>query len=158
MKLADVIPVSALLLKFKLLVRLEHEPAEEVVVATNPDVEGEATAHVVSELARTRGLAVTRIAQGVPFGGELEYVDAGTIARAMDPNVGVEKEADALQCKALGNSRHARAMSGTQTKSIVCEPSPKISGASPFWSRWYQRMRTSVYLPSRSIRGPYTLK
>jgi recombination protein RecR len=55
----------------------------EVILATNSTVEGEATAHVVSELARTRGLAVTRIAQGVPFGGELEYVDGGTLAHAL---------------------------------------------------------------------------
>ncbi|MBK7116500.1 MAG: recombination protein RecR [Proteobacteria bacterium] len=55
----------------------------EVILATNSTVEGEATAHVVSELARTRGLSVTRIAQGVPFGGELEYVDGGTLAHAL---------------------------------------------------------------------------
>src|SRR5262245_35350378 len=55
----------------------------EVILATNSTVEGEATAHVISELARARGLAVTRIAQGVPFGGELEYVDGGTLAHAL---------------------------------------------------------------------------
>jgi recombination protein RecR len=55
----------------------------EVILATNSTVEGEATAHVVSEMARARGLATTRIAQGVPFGGELEYVDGGTLAHAL---------------------------------------------------------------------------
>jgi recombination protein RecR len=55
----------------------------EVILATNSTVEGEATAHVISEMARARGLAVTRIAQGVPFGGELEYVDGGTLAHAL---------------------------------------------------------------------------
>jgi len=55
----------------------------EVILATNSTVEGEATAHVISELARARGLIVTRIAQGVPFGGELEYVDGGTLAHAL---------------------------------------------------------------------------
>jgi recombination protein RecR len=55
----------------------------EVILATNSTVEGEATAHVLSEMARARGLTTTRIAQGVPFGGELEYVDGGTLAHAL---------------------------------------------------------------------------
>jgi recombination protein RecR len=55
----------------------------EVILATNSTVEGEATAHVVSEMARAQGLVATRIAQGVPFGGELEYVDGGTLAHAL---------------------------------------------------------------------------
>lgn len=61
--------------------RLEDE-VEEVILATNPTVEGEATAHYVAELARSRGRRVTRIAHGVPVGGELEYVDGGTLAHA----------------------------------------------------------------------------
>ncbi|MBI1733517.1 MAG: recombination protein RecR [Gammaproteobacteria bacterium] len=56
---------------------------QEVIVATNPTVEGEATAHYIGEMVRRRGLRVTRIAHGVPMGGELEYVDSGTIARAL---------------------------------------------------------------------------
>ncbi len=55
----------------------------EVILATNSTVEGEATAHYISEMARVRGLKATRIAQGVPFGGELEYVDGGTLAAAL---------------------------------------------------------------------------
>jgi recombination protein RecR len=55
----------------------------EVILATNSTVEGEATAHVVSEMARVRGLKATRIAQGVPFGGELEYVDGSTLSAAL---------------------------------------------------------------------------
>lgn len=55
----------------------------EVILATNSTVEGEATAHYISEMARVRGLTATRIAQGVPFGGELEYVDGGTLAAAL---------------------------------------------------------------------------
>jgi recombination protein RecR len=55
----------------------------EVILATNSTVEGEATAHVISEMSRARGLAVTRIAQGVPMGGELEYVDGGTLGAAL---------------------------------------------------------------------------
>lgn len=55
----------------------------EVILATNSTVEGEATAHVVSEMARARGLVATRLAQGVPFGGELEYVDGSTLSAAL---------------------------------------------------------------------------
>lgn len=55
----------------------------EVILATNSTVEGEATAHVVSEMARVRGVKATRIAQGVPFGGELEYVDGSTLSAAL---------------------------------------------------------------------------
>ena len=55
----------------------------EVILATNPTVEGEATAHFLSELARKQGLRATRIAHGVPMGGELEYVDGGTLAHAL---------------------------------------------------------------------------
>ncbi len=55
----------------------------EVILATNFTQEGEATAHYLGELLRARGLAVTRLARGVPMGSELEYVDASTIAQAM---------------------------------------------------------------------------
>lgn len=67
----------------ELLVRLEREPAEELVIATNPDVEGEATALYLSKLLKPIGLKVTRIAQGVPMGGDLEYADQVTLARAL---------------------------------------------------------------------------
>ncbi len=56
---------------------------QEVILATNPTVEGEATAHFLSELARARGVRATRIAHGVPIGGELEYIDGGTLAHAL---------------------------------------------------------------------------
>ena len=55
----------------------------EVILATNFTNEGEATAHYIAEMLRTRGLRVTRIARGVPVGGELEYVDAGTLSQAL---------------------------------------------------------------------------
>jgi len=55
----------------------------EVILATNPTVEGEATAHYLGEIALRRGLKVSRIAHGVPVGGELEYVDGGTLAHAL---------------------------------------------------------------------------
>ena len=67
----------------ELLLRLEREPAEEVVVATNPDVEGEATALYLSRLLKPMGVKVSRIAQGIPMGGDLEYADQVTLARAM---------------------------------------------------------------------------
>ncbi len=55
----------------------------EVILATNSTVEGEATAHFLSQLVRQRGLKASRIAHGVPVGGELEYIDGGTLAHAM---------------------------------------------------------------------------
>ena len=55
----------------------------EVILATNFTVEGEATAHYLGELLRPRGLKVSRIARGLPVGGELEYTDAGTVAQAL---------------------------------------------------------------------------
>jgi recombination protein RecR len=54
-----------------------------VILATNFTVEGEATAHYVAELLRQRGLKVSRIARGLPVGGELEHVDSGTLAQAV---------------------------------------------------------------------------
>jgi recombination protein RecR len=62
---------------------LDEGPIKEVILATNLTVEGEATAHYIGELARTRGIRATRIAYGVPVGGELEYTDRGTLARAL---------------------------------------------------------------------------
>jgi recombination protein RecR len=56
---------------------------QELILATNPTVEGEATAHYLRELALARGIRATRIAHGVPMGGELEYVDGGTLAHAL---------------------------------------------------------------------------
>lgn len=62
---------------------LDGGEVRELILATNPTVEGEATAHFLSELARERGLRASRIAHGVPVGGELEYIDGGTLARAL---------------------------------------------------------------------------
>jgi recombination protein RecR len=62
---------------------LEEGEITEVILATNPTVEGEATAHFLSDLVRQRGLKATRIAHGVPIGGELEYIDGGTLAHAL---------------------------------------------------------------------------
>ena len=67
----------------KLLKRAQDGLVKEVILATNYTVEGEATAHYVSELLGKHGLKITRIARGMPMGGEIEYVDAGTLAQAM---------------------------------------------------------------------------
>ena len=67
----------------RLVSRATDGVVTEVVLATNFTNEGEATAHYISETLKQRGLSVSRIARGVPVGGELEYVDAGPIARAM---------------------------------------------------------------------------
>ncbi|MDY7574056.1 MAG: recombination protein RecR [Bradyrhizobium sp.] len=67
----------------RLILRAADGVVAEVVLATNFTNEGEATAHYISETMKARGLKVSRLARGVPVGGELEYVDAGTIARAM---------------------------------------------------------------------------
>lgn len=67
----------------KLIDRAKDGVVEEVILATNFTNEGEATAHYISEMLKARGLKVSRLARGVPVGAELEYVDAGTIARAM---------------------------------------------------------------------------
>lgn len=66
----------------QLLHLLNTEPVAEIILATNPTVEGEATAFYISERAKKAGIKVTRIAHGVPLGGELEYIDGGTLAHA----------------------------------------------------------------------------
>jgi recombination protein RecR len=67
----------------RLLKRALDGEVREVVLATNFTNEGEATAHYIGELLGARGLKVTRLARGVPVGGELEYVDSGTLAQAL---------------------------------------------------------------------------
>jgi recombination protein RecR len=62
--------------------RLASGEVTELILATNPTVEGEATAHFISEMARAHGIRATRIAHGVPMGGELEYIDGGTLSHA----------------------------------------------------------------------------
>lgn len=62
--------------------RLETEPPVEMILATNPTVEGEATAYYLNQMAEARGIKVSRIAHGVPLGGELEYIDQSTLAHA----------------------------------------------------------------------------
>ncbi len=62
---------------------LEEDEIEEVILATSTTVEGEATAHFISEVVHNRNLRVSRIAHGVPMGGELEYVDSSTLSHAI---------------------------------------------------------------------------
>jgi recombination protein RecR len=62
---------------------LDEGQVRELILATNPTVEGEATAHFLGDLAVKRGIRASRIAHGVPIGGELEYVDGGTLAHAL---------------------------------------------------------------------------
>ena len=65
-----------------LAARLAEGEVKELIVATNPTVEGEATAHMLSQIARQAGVRATRLAHGVPLGGELEFIDRGTLAHA----------------------------------------------------------------------------
>lgn len=66
----------------RLLARLKAGEVQEIILATNPTVEGEATAHYIAMQVKEMGLTVSRIAHGVPVGGELEFVDGGTLVHA----------------------------------------------------------------------------
>jgi recombination protein RecR len=66
-----------------LLEAVERSEVAEVILATNPTVEGEATAHYIASMLRLRGIKISRIAHGVPLGGELEHIDGGTLAHAL---------------------------------------------------------------------------
>ncbi|WP_455217624.1 recombination mediator RecR [Kaarinaea lacus] len=68
----------------KLAKRLDSGEISEVILATNPTVEGEATAHYIAEIVHKRNIRVTRIAHGVPMGGELEFVNGSTLSRAFN--------------------------------------------------------------------------
>ncbi len=70
-----------------LLKRLQTVDASEVIIATNSSIEGETTAMYISKLIKPTGIRVTRIASGVPVGGELEYIDEVTLSRALDARV-----------------------------------------------------------------------
>jgi len=68
----------------ELLQRLQSQPAEEVIIATNTSIEGEATAMYLANLLKPLGIKVTRIAQGLPVGGDIQYADEVTLARAFE--------------------------------------------------------------------------
>ena len=67
-----------------LLTRLQDEEVEELILATNPTIEGEATAMYISRLVKPSGIMTTRIAHGLPVGGDLEYADEVTLSRALE--------------------------------------------------------------------------
>ena len=67
-----------------LIVRLQNEEVKELVIATNPNIEGEATAMYIARLIKPSGIRVTRIAHGIPVGGDLEYADEVTLLKAME--------------------------------------------------------------------------
>ena len=71
----------------ELLNRLYGDEVKEVIMATNPNVEGEATAMYIAKLLKPVGIKVTRIAHGLPVGGDLEYADEVTLARAMENRI-----------------------------------------------------------------------
>lgn len=73
----------------KLLERVCDDVVSEVILATNFTVEGEATAHYIAETLKARGIRVSRIARGLPVGGELEYIDPGTLAQSLFERRGV---------------------------------------------------------------------
>ena len=68
----------------ELVDRIPKEQVKEVILATNPDIEGEATASYISRLLKPMGVKVTRIAHGIPIGGNLEYVDEITLSKALE--------------------------------------------------------------------------
>ena len=67
-----------------LIVRLQTEDVKEIILATNPNIEGEATAMYIAKLVKPSGIMVTRIAHGLPVGGDLEYADEVTLSKAME--------------------------------------------------------------------------
>ena len=68
----------------ELLTRLMNQPIKELILATNPRVEGEATSMYISKLVKPMGIKVTRIARGIPVGGDLEYTDESTLMQALE--------------------------------------------------------------------------
>ena len=84
----------------ELLARLSKQTVEEVIIATNPNVEGEATAMYISKLLKPMGIKVTRIAHGIPVGADLEYADEITIAKALE---GRERNLNMVQWLSTSN-------------------------------------------------------
>jgi recombination protein RecR len=68
----------------ELLVRLQNDDTKEIIIATNPTIEGEATAMYISKLLKGTGITVSRLAHGIPVGGDLEYADEITLAKAIE--------------------------------------------------------------------------
>jgi recombination protein RecR len=72
--------------------RIDTQPPQEIILATNSTIEGEATAHYLTELIKQRGIKISRIAHGVPLGSELEFIDNHTLARSLHARVVVSKQ------------------------------------------------------------------
>ena len=70
--------------------QLENQPPQEIIIATNPTVEGEATSYYLQRMAKTHAIKITRIAHGVPLGGELEYTDQSTLAHAFGSSLMID--------------------------------------------------------------------
>jgi recombination protein RecR len=68
----------------ELIIRLQHDETKEIIIATNPSIEGEATAMYISKLLKGTDIVVTRLAHGIPVGGDLEYADEVTLAKAIE--------------------------------------------------------------------------
>jgi recombination protein RecR len=75
----------------ELLARIEHDGVDEIILATNPNIEGEATAMYLARLLKPLGMLVTRIASGLPVGGDLEYADEVTLGRAFEGRRDVDR-------------------------------------------------------------------
>ncbi len=71
--------------------RLNTNPPQEIILATNPTIEGEATAHYLAELVKKYGIKISRIAHGVPLGSELEFIDGNTLTRSLHSRVIIEE-------------------------------------------------------------------
>ena len=67
-----------------LIIRLQENDVDEIILATNPNIEGEATAMYIARLVKPSGIKVTRIAHGIPVGGDLEYTDEITLLKAVE--------------------------------------------------------------------------
>jgi len=74
----------------ELLARIDQDGVDEIILATNPNIEGEATAMYLARLLKPLGMLVTRIASGLPVGGDLEYADEVTLGRAFEGRRDVE--------------------------------------------------------------------
>ncbi len=75
----------------ELVQRLEKNAIKELIVATNPTIEGEATAHYITKIARPYKIRLSRIAFGIPFGGDIEYTDKSTLSRALESRLEIKE-------------------------------------------------------------------
>ena len=119
----------------------------ELILATNPTVEGEATAHFLGELATKRDIRASRIAHGVPIGGELEYVDGGTLAHALAGRQSVSSQrlvralrraADGLLLSSGLRRLAAAPRTATHRPDGIAKPSPAVATDPTVYFKWFQ--------------------